>query len=266
MIFLAGVLAVVYLRAVARLAHRGRRWRPARVWAFLIGCSLIAVAGFTSDATFTGHMTEHLLLGMAAPFFLALGAPITLTLQTARKGTRRLVRRTLHSKVMAVVAHPIVGWVLFGGTLIAVYFTPLLGVAQRDPVVHVALHIHLVVVGSLFLWPLVGVDPTPRRLPFAARLLALLAAVPFHAFLGLALMSTKSLIAPQAYPSLADQHRAAAVLWASGEIFTFVVAMVVFQQWFAADQRLAVRLERRIFGEAGIDLRGGSDHVVDSSR
>jgi putative copper resistance protein D len=260
MIVLAGVLAVAYLRGVARLARRGRRWRPARTWAFLIGCGLITAAGFTSDATFTGHMIEHLLLGMAGPFFLALGAPVTLTLQTARKGTRRLVRRALHSKVLAVVAHPIVGWLLFGGTLIAVYFTPLLGIAQRDPFVHIALHFHLVIVGTLFIWPLVGVDPSPRRLPFAARLLALLAAVPFHAFLGLALMSTHSLIAPQAYPSLADQHRAAGVLWASGEIFTFLVAMVVFQQWFAADQRLAVRIERRIFGETS------ADHMVDSGR
>jgi putative copper resistance protein D len=260
MIVLAGVLAVVYLRGVARLAHRGRRWRPARTWSFLMGCALITVAGFTSDATFTGHMIEHLLLGMGAPFFLALGAPITLTLQTAGKGTRRLVRKALHSKVMAVVAHPIVGWLLFGGTLVAVYFTPLLGVAQRDPLVHIWLHFHLVVVGSLFLWPLVGADPTPQRLPFAARLLALLAAVPFHAFLGLALLSTKSPVAPHAYPSLADQHRAAGVLWASGEIFTFLVALVVFQQWYVADQRLAVRIERRIFGETS------ADHMVDSGR
>ena len=60
--------------------------------------------------------------------------------------------------------------------------------------------------GTLFLAGLVGIDPRPaaRR----RRLLALLVAVPFHAVVGLALLSAGSPVAPDAYPLLSDTaHR-----------------------------------------------------------
>ena len=54
--------------------------------------------------------------------------------------------------------------------------------------------------GALFMWPLVGVDPIPGRVPFGARILTVMAAVPFHAFLGLALISTTTALAPGVVP------------------------------------------------------------------
>jgi putative copper resistance protein D len=84
----------------------------------------------------------------------------------------------------------------------------------------------------------------PRRVPFGARLLAVLVAVPFHAFVGIALLSADSPVAPDAYPSLADQRRAAALLWASGELFGAAVVGIVFAQWLAADRREAARADR----------------------
>ena len=101
-------------------------------------------------------------------------------------------------------------------------------------------------IGCLFLWPLVGIDVTPRPLPHGARLLAVLVAVPFHAFLGVALLSTTAPLAPSVYPSLDDQHAAAGILWASGELLTLVIAAIVFAQWWAAEQRESVRLDRRL--------------------
>ena len=57
-------------------------------------------------------------------------------------------------------------------------------------------------------------------------------------------MSTTTLIAPDAYPSLADQHRAAGLLWASGELFGVALVGIVFAQWLAADRREAARFDR----------------------
>jgi len=72
-------------------------------------------------------------------------------------------------------------------------------------------------------------------------LLALLAAVPFHAVVGLAMTSSRHPIAPETYPLLDDQRTAAALFWGSGEIFTLVAAAVIVRQWWRAEQRAAAR-------------------------
>ena len=81
---------------------------------------------------------------------------------------------------------------------------------------HALVHLHFLVVGCLFVWALVGVDMTPWPILYGARLLAVLVAVPFHAFLGVALLTTNSPLAPAVYPSLMDEHATAGILWASG--------------------------------------------------
>ena len=114
-------------------------------------------------------------------------------------------------------------------------------IALRDGVVHLLVHTHVVVAGTLFLAVLVGVDPLPGRPPYGARLLALLVAVPFHAVVGLALLSARSPVAPEAYPSLSDQQTAAGLFWGTGELFTLAVAAVVVRQWWVAEQRASAR-------------------------
>jgi putative copper resistance protein D len=187
------------------------------------------------------HMVQHVLLGMVVPLLIVLAAPLTLALQTGHPGTRRLLRRTLHSRAVGVLAHPAVGWCLFGGGLVILYLTPLLDVAARNNLVHLGVHSHIVGTGLLFLAPLVGVDPLPVRLAPPARLLALLAAVPFHAFVALAMISSRTPLAPTAYPDVADQRTAAALFWGAGELFTLVAAAVIVRQWWTAEQRAAQR-------------------------
>jgi putative copper resistance protein D len=144
------------------------------------------------------------------------------------------------------VTHPLVGWCVFGGGLVALYLTPLLDLAARQPLVHLTVHAHVVLSGCLFLAPLVGVDPLPVRFPHPARLLALLAAVPFHAVVALALTSASRPVAPETYPALDDQRAAAALFWGAGEILTLVAAAVVVRQWWVAEQRAAARDDREL--------------------
>jgi putative copper resistance protein D len=135
---------------------------------------------------------------------------------------------------------------LFGGTIIGLYLTPLVAVSERNIFVHTLVHLHLIIVGSLFLWPIVGADPLPARLPFGGRLLTGLFSVPFHALVGLALLSAGSPVAPTTYPLLSDQRRAAGLLLVSGELLSLTVAGLVFRDWLAADRRTAARLDRRL--------------------
>src|SRR5918998_729482 len=150
-----------------------------------------------------------------------------------------------------VLAHPVVAWTLFGGGLAVIYLTPLLDLSVRNDAVHLLVHAHVVVSGTLFLAVLVGVDPLPGRPPHAARLLALLVAVPFHAVIGLALLSSGSPVAPDAYPRLSDQRTAAGLFWGTGELFTLVVAAVIVRQWWVDEVRAAARADRAADRGAG---------------
>lgn len=230
----AVVAGLLYARAVRR---HPRRWPAGRSAAFAGAVAAALATPLVGDATLTRHMVEHLLVGMAVPFLVALAAPVTLVLQTGAPGTRRVVRTALHRAPARVLVHPVVGLCLFGAGLVAVYLSPLLERAADDEAVHVAVHVHLLASGLLFVVPLVGADVLPRPVPHAARFLAVLAAVPFHAFLGVAMLSADEPLAPDAYPSLDDQRRAAGVLWAGGEALSLAAAGVVFLRWWTADQR-----------------------------
>jgi len=81
------------------------------------------------------------------------------------------------------------------------------------------------------------------------------ATLPFHAFLGVAVMDSTRLIAGDWYlgldrdwpPSVADdQQLAGALLWASGDLLGLLFFGVLFVQWVRASQREAVREDRRL--------------------
>lgn len=248
-LLVAVVAAGLYALGVVRLDRHGRRWPVGRAAAMgaAVAIGLVAtqsgLARYEADR-FWVHMVQHMMLGMTVPLLVVLSAPLTLALQSARPATRHTLRRALHTRTARVVAHPLVAWCLFGGGLVALYLTPLLGLSVRNDLVHVAVHGHVVASGVLFLAVLVGVDRLPGRPSFAARLLALLAAVPFHAVVGLALIVAASPVAPEAYPDLDDQRVAAGLFWGAGEIFTLVVAAVLVRQWWVVETRASGRDDR----------------------
>lgn len=253
-----------YVIGMQRLARRGRRWPTARVAAF--GSGLVAVAVATQSGLarydtvlFSLHTAQHVLLGMVAPFLLALGAPITLALQAAHRRTQRTLLFLVHSRPVAVLTSPLLAWTIFGGTLFALYLSPLLGWSLHNDLLHASIHIHFLLAGSLFFWPAVGLDPMRRRLSHPARLLYVLLAVPFHAFLGLAVLSSKTVIGGDVYSNvhrswgatpLADQRVGASILWAVGDVFGLVAGAVVVAQWIRYDGRRQLREDRRLDAEA----------------
>jgi cytochrome c oxidase assembly factor CtaG len=244
----------LYVVGVRRLAARGRAWSAARTAAMGAALAVAVVATQSGiaryeDARMWVHMVQHVLLGMVVPLLLVLSAPLTLALQSAAPATRRTLRAALRSRPARVLTHPVVAWALFGGGLVAIYLTPLLDLSVRDDspatsAIHLLVHAHIVVSGTLLLAVLVGVDPLPHRPPFGARLLAVLVAVPFHAFVALALLSAGTPIAPDAYPRLADQRTAAGLFWGAGELFTVAVAGIIVRQWWVGEQRATAREDR----------------------
>ena len=78
-------------------------------------------------------MVQHSLLGLAVPLLLVLSAPLTLALQIGGTGDprRRCGPRCAAGRPTSL-AHPVVAWCLFGGGLVAIYLTPLLGAVRAQ--------------------------------------------------------------------------------------------------------------------------------------
>jgi putative copper resistance protein D len=123
--------------------------------------------------------------------------------------------------------------------------------------------LHFVLVGLLFFWPLVGIDPSPRRLEPAARLGIVFISVPFHAFFGVALMSANAAVGGQWYQGLAlpwvpdpviDQKLGGGLAWASGELPLLLVVIALLVQWSRQDERSARRDDRRAENDGDADL------------
>ncbi|MGH9119508.1 MAG: cytochrome c oxidase assembly protein [Acidimicrobiales bacterium] len=248
MAVVALVGAGLYLAGVRGLARRGRRWPPARTAAWMAGVAALVVATQSGLArydttSFSAHMGQHLMLGMVVPLLLALAAPIMLAMQALDRRRQRGLIAVVHSPVVAAVTHPVVGWALFGGTLVVLYLTPLFELSLRNDLVHAGVHVHFLVVGAIFVWPLVGLDPVRWRMPYGARLLAVLLVVPFHAFLGLALLGVREPLGDGTW-SMSDQRFGIGLLWGLGELLAIGAAAVVFFQWAAADEREAARADR----------------------
>ncbi|GLY82992.1 bifunctional copper resistance protein CopD/cytochrome c oxidase assembly protein [Actinoallomurus iriomotensis] len=266
------VLGGLYAAGVVRLRARGDAWPPGRTIAWGVGLLTIVAVTMTGIATyspvlFSTHMIQHMVLSMLSPILLVLGAPVTLALRALKpaairgdRGPREWLTVILHSRALRFIGHPATATVIFVGSTYAVYFTPLFGYLMRAHVGHLAMLVHFLASGSLFFWVLIGVDPTPRKLPYVAKMLLLFVTMPFHAFFGIALMNLGKPLAAGWYTSLhrpwgtsvlADQHTGGSIAWAFGEIPTFIVLIAMVLQWYADDQRLARRLERQADRTAG---------------
>ncbi len=269
-------LAVFYLVGVRRLRRRGDAWPVGRTLGWLAGCAVLLIAtssgiGRYGPAMFSVHMGEHMLLAMLVPILLVLGAPVTLALRalppagrTGPPGPREWLLAGVHSPAARWLTHPLVTLPLFVGSYYALYFSGLFPAALPEHGAHLLMNLHFVLTGLLFFWPLIGVDPAPRRLPPVARLGVMLVSVPFHAFFGVALMSYSTVIGGDFYRALAlpwvpdlleDQRLGGGLAWASGELPLLLVVVVLLIQWSRHDERSARRDDRRADQDGDADLQ-----------
>lgn len=244
---------VWYLRADWALAARGRRWKPRRTLAFLGGLVAVDLALQSPAATLTGsyfeaHVVQHLLLMIIAPALLALGAPMTLVLQTSRRRTKTVWLRIFHSAPFAVLSHPIMVWFLYYGAMLAFFLTPAIAVAMDHMWLMDLWNLGFLFGATLFWWPMVGLDPIPRwKMGHPLRLANLLIGVPLESFLAIALLGARHTIAPMY--SLSSTHAGAGVLWVLTELFTVLAAIPIFFQWMASEDRKAARDDARLDAE-----------------
>ncbi|MGH3824201.1 MAG: cytochrome c oxidase assembly protein [Pseudonocardiaceae bacterium] len=259
------VLASVYLAWVRRLRRRGEGWPAGRTAAWLGGCAIILIAtssgiGRYSMAMFSVHMGVHMLLSMVAPILLVLGGAVTLALRALPAagagnppGPREWLLAFTRSWIVRMAMHPLMALGMYVASLYVMYFTGLYDAAAPSHWAHLVMNAHFLLMGYAYYWLIIGVDPAPRRLPYLGKLGLLLAAMPFHAFFGLSLMSSATVIGGDYYRSLAlpfvpdlllDQRVGGAIAWALGEIPMVIVLVALLAQWARGDTREARQFDR----------------------
>jgi len=261
---LAALLFAGYVVGVLALRRRGVNWPVTRAIWWLAGIATIllvtatGVDGYGMEL-FSVHMVQHMVLSMLAPIFLALGAPITLIIRAlpTRHGggwnARKVFLALLHSRVAAFFTHPAVTVALFLVSLYGLYFTPIFDALMSTMWGHNLMLLHFLVIGFLYFWGVMGVDPSPRRASRGIRslsspilrILEMVATVPFHAFFGVVvMMSVDPIVRFYAHPNpmwnvsvLGDQQVGGGIAWGFTEIPTLIVLGVLFWQWQSSAAR-----------------------------
>jgi putative copper resistance protein D len=278
-ILISAALAGFYLVGVWRLKQRGDSWSWSRTASWLAGVVLLAYLtnGYFSayeQYLFSAHMLAHMLLAMGVPVLLVPGAPVTLISRAVAKrkddsrGVREWILWAVHTKYAQFISHPLIAATMFASSLVVFYFTPIFGWATREHIGHQWMIVHFVITGYLFVQAIMGIDPGPSRFPYPQRLMLLVGTLAFHAFFGLAVMNSTTLLLADWFGAmgrtwgedpLTDQQTGGAIAWGLGEIPTAAITLIVAIQWARSDEREAKRLDRA-------SDRGGNEDLAEYNR
>ncbi|WP_370890735.1 cytochrome c oxidase assembly protein [Janibacter sp. GXQ6167] len=273
-ITVSAVAIGIYLMWAVRLHRRGDAWPVLRTLSWVIGWLIFVYAtsgapGVYGKVLFSWHMIEHMGVAMIAPLFLVPGAPITLALRALPSrtdktmGPRELILKVVHSKYLRVFANPVIAAAMFFFSMAIFYYSPLFELALRTHTGHVLMMIHFLMSGYIFVWVLIGTDPGPKKWPPLALLVVLFTTISFHAFFGVILTESNSLLAPDFFNNLGlawmddplrDQHVGGAIAWGLGEVPTLVLAIAVAWQWMRSDDKETRRKDRRAERDGDADL------------
>ncbi|MEJ2887500.1 cytochrome c oxidase assembly protein [Actinomycetospora aeridis] len=265
---LAVVLAGLYAAGLRRLAAEGAGWPVARSVAWFAGCALLVVAtssglGRYGPAVLSVHIAGHMLVATAVPLLWALGAPIVLARRTLREappegpeGPSEWLEHLLAAPALRWACHPAVALVLVVGSPALLYLTPVFALTQPLGWLQPLMTLWFLLVGVLFLGPLVAGPPDGPGLPPIARLTFLVASMPVHALVGLTLLATDHPVSrtpvlpadggagqifvddffvrlrlPWAPDLLADQHLAGILAWLLGDLPLLAAVVAVLVAW-----------------------------------
>ena len=255
------LIGAAYMTGVYILHKRGDKWSLWRTLSFMVGgLGVLAVAIFSflgvyDTVLFWTHMIQHMLLNLIAPVFLVSGAPVTLALRVLPKRPRGWLLKFVHSWFAKIVLFPPLTFGVMIASPFVLYLTGWYELTLRSDFHHDVLHIYMVVVGCAFFLPLLGADPQPYKIPYPLRILMFILTMPFHAFLGVIIMSSRQLIAEQWYLAferdwgispLRDQNWAGALMWATGDLTMAAAMAVIFVRWIQESKREAVRVDRML--------------------
>jgi cytochrome c oxidase assembly factor CtaG len=226
-------LVVLYLAGVRRYrARTGQDWARGRTTAYLVGCAFllffgVSLFGVYADVLFWARAGIVITLLMVTPLFLAMGSPVALALGALSEPGQLRLRAVLASKPARILTYPASASVLLIGTPWLLYFTGWYPAVLDSALVDTATRLALLLVGFLYFYSRLQLDPVPRKYPHLISIVITFVEVIFDAALGLVLWLNPHLIAGAHYADLArtwgpslrnDQIIGAGVLWLVGDL------------------------------------------------
>lgn len=188
-----------------------------------------------ADRSFAWHMVQHLILLYVVSLLLVLSRPFDLVSPfLSKKLTAKIVRglRPLHAAVSAPVALAV-----YVATLWLTHFSGVYEASLRNGAIHIAEHALYLCAGIALWLPVLAPAPL-RALPYPARLLYLLVALPQGALVSMAIFSARLPLYPHyltaqgsVAAALQDQHAAAAIMWIAGGLVLFVALLATLGTW-----------------------------------
>jgi putative copper resistance protein D len=257
---LIAVAAGAYIVAVRRVnaAHPTNRHPRLRTWCWFgglaaIGLALLSPIEAYEGSLFSVHMVQHMLLQLVAAPLLLAGGPITLALRASTPPVRHRLLAILQSRIVHAISFPLVAWLLFAAANWGWHFSTLYNDALENAALHYLQHATLLATALLFWWPVIGVDPSPWRLPYPVRLLYLFLALPQSSFLGIAIMEAPGVLFPHYLTNvrdwglspLEDQQLGGIIMWTVGDLAFLIGMGIVVGLWVRQEDRRTARQDRR---------------------
>lgn len=237
--------ALVAIYGWAWVCAGGSDLRRLAAWVGGVGLVLAASLPFMerlAGRSFTGHMVQHLLVIVLAAPLLVVAEPLA-ALQRGRIVPPTAAGRRLGRwwRRWAAVVAPLV----FVGVLYATHLSDIYDAALGDRLLHEAEHAAYLA-GAVMIWAAVL---GRRRANALGRLGVAFAVTAGGALLGMILISAPEPLIPTyvvrlgAAEALADQRRAAALMWVTGMLTTLPLLVIAVWRWARAEERAAHRTE-----------------------
>lgn len=273
---LALLALVVYLLGVRSLHRRGMRWPWHRTAAFVLGIVTVLLVTATqvmgyAMLLFSIHMLQKMVLTVLSAMLLMLGAPVSLAIRALpRRGLgavcRRLLLRTLRSRIARFLAHPVVTTIIFVGSLYGLYFTPVFDLLMRTWAGSLLMALFFLGTGLLAFGGAFALGPWPHRASPPTRIVELVLPGPLHAFFAVALMmASRPVVTTFTNPPpewgvdvLTDQLAAGNIIWGFGEVPSIIAFIVVYVQWVRSEGRRSLAADRR----AEVDLEAYNAYLA----
>ncbi|NQX58578.1 cytochrome c oxidase assembly protein [Paenibacillus qinlingensis] len=235
LLILLGLSAIIlYLYAAVNSSRTYSSWPVARALYWFLGtlCAVLSIAGplaHLAHMNFTAHMLGHLLLGMLAPLFIVLAAPVTLILRSLPIRLSRRLARILKSLPFRIVSDPYVASLLNIGGLYILYTTDLYARMHYSSILFLFVHLHVFSAGYLFTISMIYIDKPPHRTSFVYRSIAFVSAMAAHEILSkyLYVNSPNDISAVQAANGVK-------LMYYGGDAINICILIIFFTHWFKA--------------------------------
>lgn len=248
--------ALIYLRGWILLRHAGVPFVPAwRAVSFLLGLLTVWIALASPLDTFsafiiTAHMLQHMLLMMAAPPLILLGAPLIplvrgLPVFAAREFAGPFLNWRVAARIGNALIHPLVALLLMGTVMFAWHTPRLYELALASSSWHEVEHACFFLASLVFWWPVIQPWPSRSRWPRWAVVPYLIIGDLQNTTLSAILALSDRVIYPS-YASmprlfgssaLHDQSAAGAIMWVIGGFAFVVPAFAIALQCLQAGPR-----------------------------